>query len=249
MFGEHPASSSLLVSRALLGDDMPRDVRERLEADKRMGERARALLAEAQARRAEIVGGPDPSGKGDANDEPAFKAGDLVWVDTEAWQKSHGAGPPRVGKLGPRWTGPHAIRRMIGDRAAELVLPEGYKCHSVFNIYQLQKDKGTRPLEGSQNLPDPVEMSEVERLVTHEFMPTRKGEYVSVLARWVGHTSDEDMWLDVTQANRRYFSCPEVFAAYAKQLRGGERRRWDACMKVLLALKRFREPYLNALGS
>ncbi len=217
-----------------------------------MWERARSRIAEVQARRAEIVGGKDP--KGGPGEEPAFKEGDLVWVSTEAWQSTKGAGPARVGKLGPRWTGPHKILKMYGDRAAKLKLPAGYKCHDVWNIYQLRKDPGTRPLCGSRELPAPAEMHEVDRILTHETYekPTVSGpsRRLSVLVRWKPpHESpSSDLWLDITQQHRHAFQCPEVFAEYARKLPIGQRPEWDNGIGCLMARKSFRVRYLKAMA-
>jgi hypothetical protein len=254
MFGQHPLTCSLLVSRALLGEQLHPVARLRLKDEQRMGERARELIAESQARRAEIVGGEDPSGKGRPKGQPAFKAGDQVWISTEAWRKSYGANKPQFGKLGPLWTGPHTIRRMVGDRAAELDLPPSYRVHPVWNIYQLRKDPRTRPLPGSRDLPVAQEFFEVDRIVAHEFgqftrSALRQGrDIVSVLVRWKGQPPSKDEWLNVTQQTRSSFDCPDVMAAYARKLQGEERAKWDSCVECLTRTKRFRDPYVRALG-
>ncbi|GIM01300.1 hypothetical protein Vretimale_6086, partial [Volvox reticuliferus] len=87
---------------------------------------AKHLLEAAQQRTIEYYN----RGKKDTT----FKPGDSVLLSTKNLRQL--ATGPR--KLLPRWVGPYPVKRMVGQAAAELVLPSNMRIHPTFHVSLLR---------------------------------------------------------------------------------------------------------------
>ena len=122
------------------------------------------------------------------SDTPAYKQGDQVLLKTPPMRlRKH-----LVKKLSPRWIGPFAVDKVIGDSksAVKLVLPKNLKLHPVFHVSQL------RPYysDGTYQPPPPVlyvegePLWQVETLLDHQL----RGKQHHYKVLWEGY--DEPTW-------------------------------------------------------
>jgi len=100
---------------------------------------------------------------------PAFRIGDLVWVDGRNWRTAH---PSR--KLENKHHRPYRVVHTIGTHAYELDIPATIQKHRTFSVSLLHAAAGD-PLPGQVVLPPlPVIVEGEEEWEVEEILDSRR---------------------------------------------------------------------------
>ena len=134
-----------------------------------------------------------------------FAVGDAVLLSTKNLRSLSG-----TRKLQPRWIGPFAVKRMVGNAAVELTLPADLRIHPTFHVslvrpYRAPMDTGPTDTEHPSAVePPPITWAAaeplfaVERVLDHRIRRPGKGrrrrsvhEY---LVKWKNYSSEHNSW-------------------------------------------------------
>ncbi|KAH7571078.1 hypothetical protein JRO89_XS05G0249300 [Xanthoceras sorbifolium] len=128
--------------------------------------------------------------------------------------------PGSYSKLHARGAGPFPILRKLGANAYVLDLPSTYNISSVFNIEDLTAYRGdaidNEPTEDLviRTPTVPLTHDEVDKIIDHQFVSTRRGGYHKFLAQWKHKPMSESLWLHADEVLRLN---PVVFQEYLQQ--------------------------------
>ena len=92
-------------------------------------------------------------------------------------------------KLKPRWVGPFAVEKQVGEVAYKLQLPPSMRVHPVFHVSLLKGYKGKAPYTPAVIVDGEMEY-EVEQILNHR-QKQNKTEY---LVKWRGYGAHENSW-------------------------------------------------------
>lgn len=146
--------------------------------------RAKALLKQTQSRQKQHA---DSKRR-----EVAYEPGDLVLLSTVNLRMR----TPGTQKLLPRYVGPFAVERRIGNTAYQLKLPDAMKVHPVFHASLLHAYK----TDGAVIPPPPIYFQEnapyfeVEEVLSHKEVRSGKRMVKRFLIKWVGYGPEHNTW-------------------------------------------------------
>ena len=122
-----------------------------------------------------------------------YEAGSLVWYDLRDIRLRH---PSRRNKLLPRYMGPLTVLETVGRSAVKLQMPESLRVHSTVSVSMVKPFKARRP----NHLPPiniaGVEEFEVEAVLDHNVVSSRRKVNPVKLAEFLVHWKGgyEDTW-------------------------------------------------------
>jgi len=124
--------------------------------------------------------------------EDPFKIGDLVLLSTKDFTPPNLHGQP-TRKLGPRYTGPYAIKSKVGT-SYKLALPKNWAVHPIFHPEKL------RPYYWDHNGPHPLSslpLAErtVEQVLAARVIKKNNRSHKQVLVKWQNHSPVYNVWL------------------------------------------------------
>ena len=124
------------------------------------------------------------------NKNPQLEEGDKVYLEMENLITDEGSK-----KLSDKRTGPFKVVKKISDTVYELKLPPHMKCHPVFNIDLLTKEKpdpipGRRPKEPAPIIIEGEPQYEVERLIDSNWYYG----HLQYKVRYKGYGKEHDEW-------------------------------------------------------
>ncbi|KAH7549905.1 hypothetical protein JRO89_XS13G0103300 [Xanthoceras sorbifolium] len=129
--------------------------------------------------------------------------------------------PGSFTKLHARRAGPFPILKKLGPNAYLVDLPGSYTFSHIFNVEDLTAYKGTNvPDQGvaAETVPripsTPQNHNNVDDILNHQFVSTRRGGYYKFLVRWAKKPISEAVWLQAQEIQRLN---PELFHAYTLQ--------------------------------
>ena len=130
------------------------------------------------------------------NDAIKYKAGDKVMVSCQALVDPDER-ERQLPKLRGLRTGPYVIKKMVGQNAAQLELPQSFRAHSTISVWHLRhyvEDPDMHP--DSNDEPAIFSNSDgdfyaVERIVGHQYVAGR----IRFNVKWVGYGEDHNSWL------------------------------------------------------
>jgi hypothetical protein len=103
---------------------------------------------------------------------------------------------PGTQKLLPRYVGPFAVEKRIGNTAYQLKLPDAMKVHPVFHTSLLHAYK----TDGAVIPPPPIYFQEnapyfeVEEVLSHKEVRSGKRMVKRYLIKWVGYGQEHNTW-------------------------------------------------------
>lgn len=127
-----------------------------------------------------------------------FAVGDQVLLSTEHLKMRGAVGSP---KFASKYIGPFKIKRVVGDNAYELDLPEQLQIHPVLNISRLKTYHDgaasfpTRPSPHSRPPPEVIEADGAQHFEVENILASRgRGARKQYLIRWKGYPIWEATW-------------------------------------------------------
>ncbi|KAH7571130.1 hypothetical protein JRO89_XS05G0257200 [Xanthoceras sorbifolium] len=129
--------------------------------------------------------------------------------------------PGSFTKLHARRAGPFPILKKLGPNAYLVDLPGSYTFSHIFNVEDLTAYKGTNVQDqgvAAETVPripsTPQNHNNVDDILDHQFVSTRRGGYYKFLVRWAKKPISEAVWLQAQEIQRLN---PELFHAYTLQ--------------------------------
>ncbi|XP_068657856.1 uncharacterized protein [Aristolochia californica] len=121
----------------------------------------------------------------------SYVVGDYVWLRLRQYRQHSLTGPGRH-KLSPKYFGPFAIIRRVGQVAYTLKLPDTAKLHDVFHVSLLKPHKGPAP--SSPPFLPPVDNGHVI-LTPYAVLRARvTNEKWDILAQWTATDPEVVTW-------------------------------------------------------